>query len=74
MTYDRITRSMQIMGGKPCIKGTRVTVSTLLGLLAEGSTITEILQAYPYLSEDDIRQALGYAAWRVEEKEIPLSA
>lgn len=74
MTYDRITRSPEIMGGRACIRGTRVTVGTLLGLLAEGSSVAEVLEHYPYVSEDDIRQALGYAAWRVEEKEIPLSA
>ena len=74
MTYDQITRSPEVMGGRACIRGTRVTVGTLLGLLAEGSSVAEILDHYPYICESDLRQALGYAAWRVEEKEIPLSA
>lgn len=74
MTFERIVHSMDIMGGKPCIRGTRVTVGTILGLLAEGSTVSEVLEHYPYVQEEDIRQALGYAAWRVEEREIPLSA
>ena len=60
------------MGGKACIRGLRVTVSTVLGLLAAGRTREEILQAYPYLERDDIEEALAYAAWRLEEREIPL--
>jgi uncharacterized protein (DUF433 family) len=61
------------MGGKPCIRGLRVTAGTLLGLMASGYSAAEILQAYPYLEEEDIRQALAYAAWRVEEVELPLA-
>jgi uncharacterized protein (DUF433 family) len=60
------------MGGRPCIRGMRVTVVTIVGLLAAGRTNEEILQAYPYLEGDDIRAALSYAAWRVEEVELPL--
>ena len=71
---DRITRDPQIMGGKPCIRGMRVTVGTLVGLVAAGRSPAEILVAYPYLEQDDIRQALTYAAWRVEEIELPLPA
>ncbi|HEY1262839.1 MAG TPA: DUF433 domain-containing protein [Terriglobales bacterium] len=71
---DRITRSPDVMGGKPCIRGMRVTVGTLVGLVAAGHTFAEILAAYPYLEEDDIRQALSYAAWRAEEVEVPLPA
>jgi len=74
MTFDRITRSVDVMGGKPCIRGTRVTVGTIVGLIATGSTFDDITTAYPYLTDDDIRQALSYAAWRVEEIEIPLPA
>ena len=74
MTLDRITRSSEVMGGKPCIRGTRVTVGTVVGLVATGTSFAEILQHYPYLPEGDIRQALSYAAWRVEEIEIPLPA
>ena len=62
------------MAGKPCIRGMRVTVGTVVGLVASGRTNVEILAAYPYLEEEDIRQALAYAAWRVEEIEIPLPA
>jgi uncharacterized protein (DUF433 family) len=71
---DRITRNPEVMAGKPCIRGIRVTVGTVVGLVASGRSNAEILAAYPYLEEDDIRQALAYAAWRVEEIEIPLSA
>jgi uncharacterized protein (DUF433 family) len=62
------------MGGKPCIRGMRVTLGTVVGLLASGHSIEEILAAYPYLEREDIQQALPYAAWRVEEFEIPLPA
>ena len=68
----RITFNPKVMGGKPCIRGMRVTVGTIIGLLASGYTTSEILKAYPYLEEDDIREALAYAAWRVEEQEAPL--
>lgn len=60
------------MGGKPCIRGMRVTVGTVVGLLAAGRSEQEILDAYPYLERDDLRQALSYAAWRSEEKEVAL--
>lgn len=69
----RITLDPSVMGGKPCIRGLRVTVGMVVGLLASGRSSSEILQAYPYLEEDDIREALSYAAWRVEEVELPLS-
>lgn len=68
------TLDPDIMAGKPCVRGMRVTVGTVVGLVAAGHSTTEILQAYPYLEEDDIRQSLAYAAWRVEEIEIPLPA
>lgn len=74
MVIDRITRDPEIMGGKPCIRGMRVTVGTIVGLVASGHSIDEILGAYPYLEQEDIQQALGYAAWRVEEFEIPIPA
>ena len=70
---ERITRDPAVMGGKPCIRGMRVTVGTILGLLATGHSEERILQAYPYLELEDIRQALSYATWRVEEVEVPLS-
>lgn len=69
---DRITFDPAVMGGKPCIRGMRVTVGTILGLLASGKSNEEILAAYPYLEATDIRQALAYAAWRAEELEVPL--
>ncbi len=69
----RITLDPEVMGGKPCIRGLRVTVGTVVGLLASGHSIADILKAYPYLEEEDIHQALAYAAWRVEELELPLN-
>ena len=69
---QRITRNPAVMGGRPCIRGMRVTVGTIVGLLATGRSHEDILQAYPYLEPDDIRAALSYAAWRTEEVELPL--
>lgn len=71
---DRITRDPEVMGGKPCLRGMRVTAGTIVGLVASGYSSAEILAAYPYLEDEDIRQALTYAAWRVEEIEVPLPA
>jgi uncharacterized protein (DUF433 family) len=68
----RITLDPEVMGGKPCIRGLRITVGTIVGLVASGRSIPDILAAYPYLEEADIREALAYAAWRVEETEVPL--
>ncbi len=70
----RITFDSKIMGGKPCIRGMRVTVGTIVGLIASGHSFEEILSAYPYLEEEDLRESLRYAAWRVEEIEVPLAA
>jgi uncharacterized protein (DUF433 family) len=61
----RITFNPEVMGCKPCIRGMRVTVGTVVGLVASGRSIEEILQAYPYLETADIYEALSYAAWRV---------
>jgi len=69
---DRITFESGKMGGKPCIRGMRVTVGTVVGLVAVGHSIEEILDAYPYLEREDIMQSLAYAAWRAEEIEFPL--
>lgn len=71
-TLERITFDPAVMGGKPCIRGLRVTIGTLVGLFAAGRTKGEILKAYPYLEEADLQQALAYAAWRAEEMEVPL--
>jgi uncharacterized protein (DUF433 family) len=70
----RITTNPGIMGGKPCIRGLRVTVGTVVGLVAAGRSTDEILTLYPYLEEPDIAEALAYAAWRAEEIEIPLAS
>jgi uncharacterized protein (DUF433 family) len=70
---DRVTFNPQVMGGKPCIRGLRVTVGTIVGLVASGHTRKEILRLYPYLETEDIDQALTYAAWRVEEIDLPLT-
>lgn len=70
----RITTSPDVMGGKPCIRGLRVTVGTIVGLIAAGRTKEEILNLYPYLEEPDIAEALAYAAWRAEEIEVPLAS
>lgn len=64
---DRITHDPALMGGKPCIRGMRVTVGSVVGLLAAGHTTEQVLEAYPYLERDDVLAALSYAAWRAEE-------
>lgn len=66
MDIERITLDPKVMGGKPCIRGMRVTVSVILGLLASGHTRGRILTAYPYLESEDIDAPLGYVAWRLE--------
>lgn len=70
----RITFNPKVMGGKPCIRGMRVTVGAIVGLIAAGHSFADVLQSYPYLEEEDLREALAYAAWRVEEIEAPLAA
>ena len=70
--FTRITFDPEVMGGKPCIRGLRVTVGTIVGLVAAGHSTADILRAYPYLEKEDVREALSYAAWRVEEIELPL--
>ena len=69
---DRITFDPQVMGGKACIRGMRVTAGMILGLLAAKRSRDDILAAYPYLEDADITAALNYAAWRAEESEYPL--
>ena len=69
----RITFNPNVMGGKPCIRGMCVTVGMIVGLIASGHSFEEILHAYPYLEEEDLRESLRYAAWRVEEIEVPLA-
>lgn len=70
----RITLNPEVMGGKPCIRGLRVTVGTIVGLMASGHSPDEILKAYPYLELADIYEALAYAAWRSEEIEVPITS
>jgi uncharacterized protein (DUF433 family) len=70
---DRITFDTDKMGGRPCIRHLRVTVGTVVGLVAAGHSDAEILQLYPYLEPEDIRQALSYAAWRSEERDVPVT-
>ncbi|RLD55312.1 MAG: hypothetical protein DRJ05_13170 [Bacteroidetes bacterium] len=69
---NRITINPNVMGGKPCIRGMRVTAGTITGLLASGSSFKEILKLYPYLEEEDIKAALSYATWRMEEYDISI--
>jgi len=72
--FERITFEPQIMGGRACIRGMRVTVSLVLNLVADGMTIDEIIDAYPYLEPEDVREALRYAAWLAEENVYPIPA
>lgn len=73
MTHlDRITQDAGVMGGKACIRGLRVTVGMVVGQIGAGHTIEEILADYPYLEREDILQALRYAAWLAEEREVAL--
>lgn len=71
---DRITLDPRVMGGKPCVRGIRITVGTITGLLACGESINDVLELYPSLERDDIFAALAYATWRAEEYDIPLKA
>ena len=65
--FTRITFDANVRGGKPCIRGLRVTVGTIVGLVVAGHSTADILKAYPYLGKEDIPEALAYAAWRAEE-------
>ena len=69
---DRITYDVTIMGGRACIRGMRITVSTILNLIANGMSVPEILEDYPYLEAEDIQQTLQYAAWLAEETVYPV--
>lgn len=72
MTFARITVNPNQMGGVPCIRCLRVPVATVVDMVADGMTETEILAAYPDLEQQDIREALRYAAEAVRERELPL--
>ena len=69
---DRITVNPEIMGGKPCVRGMRVTVGMLVGQIGAGRSIDSLLADFPYLEREDVMQALRYAAWRAEEREVAL--
>jgi uncharacterized protein (DUF433 family) len=71
---DRITQQPGMMGGKPCIRGVRVTVAMIVCQIGAGRTIDELLADYPYLEREDILQALRYAAWLAEERQIELAS
>ena len=71
--FKRITQNTAVMGGKPCIRGLRVTVGMIVGQIGAGRTVDELLTDYPYLEREDISEALRYAAWRAEEREVQLS-
>jgi uncharacterized protein (DUF433 family) len=73
-TLARITADPEVMGGRPCIRGLRVTVGTVVGLIASGHSHQAILELYPYLEREDIAEALAYAAWRSDEFEVPISS
>ena len=72
-SFPRITFDPAVMGGKACIRGMRVTVGMIIGLLAAGHSPQDIVDAYPYLEPEDIQESLAYAAWKLEEREAPLT-
>jgi len=74
MTFSRITVMPDEMGGVPCIRGLRIPVATVVGMVADGMSEQEILGAYPDLEAEDVREALRYAAEAVRERELPLAA
>jgi uncharacterized protein (DUF433 family) len=74
MEYQRITTDPQQMGGVPCLRGLRIPVATIVGLVAEGQTVDEILELYPDLEANDVREALRFAAEAVRERTLPLAA
>jgi len=72
MRFTRITVNPERMGGVPCIRGLRIPVATVVGMVADGMTEPEILSAYPDLQREDLAEALRYAAEAVRERELPL--
>jgi uncharacterized protein (DUF433 family) len=71
---DRITQQPEVMGGKACIRGMRVTVGMVVGQIGAGHSVDEVLTDYPYLEREDVMQALRYAAWRAEEREVQIAS
>ena len=74
MHFDRVTHDPAVVGGKACIRGLRVTVGAIIGLIASGHTRERVLRAYPYLEPADLDAATVYAAWRLQEQEEPMGA
>jgi len=74
MKFERITVDPEQMGGVPCVRGLRIPLATIVGMVAEGMSEAEILRAYPDLKKEDIREALRYAAEAVKERELPVVA
>jgi uncharacterized protein (DUF433 family) len=72
--FTRITQNPAVMGGKPCVRGLRVTVGMIVGQIGAGRSIDQLLADYPYLQREDVLEALRYAAWRAQEREIDLAA
>ena len=68
----RITQDPEVMGGKPCVRGMRVTVGMIVGQIGAGHTIEQVLTDFPYLEREDVLQALRYAAWLAEDREVTL--
>jgi uncharacterized protein (DUF433 family) len=71
-TLDRITIDPEVMGGRPCILGKRITVNIIVRLIASKHSREEVIRLYPFLEDEDITQALQYAAWRSNEEEVPI--
>jgi uncharacterized protein (DUF433 family) len=71
--FDRITRDPAVMGGKACVRGMRVTVGMVVGQIGAGRSIDDVLTDFPYLEHEDVLQALRYAAWRTDEREVVLT-
>ena len=74
MSHERIETNPEVMGGKPCIRGRRVTVGMIVAQIGAGQSIEQLLADYPYLEREDILEALRYAAWRAQEREVELIA
>ena len=72
--FDRITFDPQVMGGRACIRGLRVTVALILNLTANGMSAEKIVEAYPYVEKEDVAQALRYAAWLAEDGVVPVES
>lgn len=72
--FPRITMNPNVMGGMPCIRGLRVTVGAIVGQIGAGRTVDDVLADYPYLQREDVLEALRYAAWRAQEREVDLAS